>query len=107
MEPGGLTLQREIGLLACRQSSLHKLLLPVMKNSREFIFTWRQESGGRMLTQGWREAEQTLLGAGGIPPGTLWGPPLGLRPLKARRLHHCDRGGVGCLLGQKHRILSE
>lgn len=82
MEPGGLTLQREIGLLVRRQSSLHKLLLPVMKKSREFIFTWRQEPGGRMLTQGWREAEQTLPGAGGIPPATLWGPPPGPRPLR-------------------------
>ena len=83
MEPGGLTLQREIGLLVRRQSSLHKLLLPVMKKSREFIFTWRQEPGGRMLTQGWREAEQTLPGAGGIPPDTLWGPPPGPCPLRA------------------------
>lgn len=52
--PGGLTLQREIGLLACRQSSLHKLLLPVMKKKQGIYVTWRQESGGRMLTQGWR-----------------------------------------------------
>ena len=29
---------------------------------------WRREPGGRMQTQGRREAEQTLPGAGGVPP---------------------------------------
>lgn len=38
MEPRGLTLQREIGLLVLRKLSLHKLLLPVIKKSSEFIF---------------------------------------------------------------------
>lgn len=70
MEPRGLTLLREIGLLVLRQLSLHKLLLPVIKKGSEFTFMGRQEPGWRMLSKGWGEGAspwplcESLPGAG-------------------------------------------
>lgn len=107
MEPRGLTLPRKIGLLACRQLSSHKLLLPLMKKSREFIFMWRREPGGRMQTQGRREAEQTLPGAGGVPPPLCEARRLARAFSGPRDSITVTAGRSAACRGQMHRIPSE
>lgn len=64
-----------------------------MKKSRNLYLRGARSRGWRMLTQAGGRLSRPSWGQGASPLALCGAHRLGLRPLKARRLHHCDRAG--------------